>query len=64
MPHATQEINPDRSESTMELRLSPIALGISWRFLSGRPPREKAKRLRRAAITLLEIADEMDGGRS
>lgn len=48
----------------MELRLSPIALGISWRFLSGRPPREKAKRLRRAAITLLEIADEMDGGRS
>lgn len=48
----------------MQLRLSPIALGISWRFLSGRTPREKAKRLRRAAITLLEIADEMDGGRS
>lgn len=64
MPHATEEINTDRASATMQLRLSPIALGISWRFLSGRTPREKAKRLRRAAITLLEIADEMDGGRS
>ena len=48
----------------MALRLSPIALGISHRFLSAKPPAQQAKTLRQAAITLLEIADEIEEGRS
>lgn len=50
----------NRKASTLELRLSPLALGISPNFLAGKTPRQKARLVRRAAATLLDIAEEIE----
>lgn len=48
------------NSATLDLRLSPLVLGISHNFLAGKTPRQKARLVRRAATTLLEIADEIE----
>ena len=47
---------------TIELRLSPVALGIAPQQLAGLIGAEKAARLRRACAELLVMADEIEGG--
>lgn len=48
--------------ASITLKISPIALGIATQFLDGKSPREQAKRIRRAALILNQVASDMEAG--
>jgi len=61
-----QNVNEIRGEIkprlSLELRLSPVALGITPAILNELPPVERAIRLRSAAEKLILLADELVQG--